>query len=157
MHCMAREVLGRAGMRQYEISNWARPGFECRHNLAYWNNRNWWPIGPGASGHVDGLRWKNVPRLSSYVDTAGSPAITTIEQLDDDVVAGESFMLGLRLMEGMPDDRVEALLSHGTRGDQRRRALQRHLEGGLLERVQGHLRLSREGIIQADTVLVDLL
>ena len=157
MHCTARNVLGREGMTQYEISNWSRPGLQCRHNLVYWRNGNWWPIGPGACGHVDGLRWKNVPRLSSYVDNSGFPAISAVEHLDDDGAVGEAFMLGLRLLEGMKYDHVEALLKRGTRGQVRLAALKRHVTGGLLEKTGGHIRLTRNGVIQADTVLVDLL
>ena len=157
MHCTARNVLGREGMTQYEISNWSRPGLQCRHNLVYWRNGNWWPIGPGACGHVDGLRWKNVPRLSSYVDNSGFPAISAVEHLDDDGAVGEAFMLGLRLLEGMKYDHVEALLKRGPRGQVRLAALKRHVTGGLLEKTGGHIRLTRNGVIQADTVLVDLL
>jgi len=157
MHCAARDVLGRKGMAQYEISNWSRPGLECRHNLVYWRNGNWWPIGPGASGHVGGLRWKNVPRLSSYVDSPGFPAISAVEHLDEDGAVGEAFMLGFRLMEGMSCERVESLLERGTQGGRRRSSLERHVANGLLERGKGCIRLSSKGIIQADTVLVDLL
>ena len=46
-----------AGLDWYEVSNWSRPGGECRHNIAYWRSDDWWGIGPGAHGHVDGVRW----------------------------------------------------------------------------------------------------
>ena len=51
------EALMAAGLDWYEVSNWSRPGGECRHNIAYWRSDDWWGIGPGAHGHVDGVRW----------------------------------------------------------------------------------------------------
>ena len=48
------DLLDEHGFEHYEISNWARPGHTCRHNLLYWTNANWWPVGPSASGHADG-------------------------------------------------------------------------------------------------------
>ena len=50
------------GLSWYEISNWARPGGQCEHNLGYWRGDNWWGFGPGAHSHVDGVRWWNVKR-----------------------------------------------------------------------------------------------
>jgi oxygen-independent coproporphyrinogen III oxidase len=95
--------LARQGLHRYELSNFARPGAECRHNLVYWRQGNWLAAGPAASGHIDGLRWKNVPRLDDHLkatpdDTSlisesetPSPARNLIELL----------MTGLRLSEGL--------------------------------------------------------
>lgn len=157
MHCMARDTLAELGYEQYEISNWARSGQYCRHNLIYWENRNWWPIGPGASGHVDGVRWKNEPRLGGYVDGQGLASASMIETLDEDGRVGEAFMLGLRLMQGLTEERMESLLGQGVQGDRRRGAINRHVDGGLLEWHDQGVRLSARGILLADTVLADLL
>ena len=123
MHVMAREMLQANGFQQYEISNWCKPSQECRHNLVYWTNGNWWPVGPGASGHVDGLRWKNEARLGTYVDGTGRPVATHVERGDDDVRMGEAFMMGLRLRRGIPSALLESMLSCGTEGGRRRRML----------------------------------
>src|SRR5262249_49331163 len=56
------------GLERYEVSNYARPGAECRHNLAYWRGEEWLAAGPSASGHFAGNRWKNVPRLDDYLE-----------------------------------------------------------------------------------------
>ncbi|MDG2292365.1 MAG: radical SAM family heme chaperone HemW [Phycisphaerales bacterium] len=157
MHCTARDMLAQQGYEQYEISNWARAGRYCQHNLIYWENRNWWPIGPGASGHVDGVRWKNEPRLGTYVDGDGLSAASMVESLDPDGRVGEAFMLGLRVLSGMTEDRLESLLLQGQHGLRRRAAIDRHIDGGLLERHDGGIRFSTEGVLLADTVLADLL
>jgi oxygen-independent coproporphyrinogen-3 oxidase len=157
MYEAAIDRLGRAGYEHYEISNWARSGRRCRHNLLYWHNARWWPLGPAAAGHVDGWRWTNAPRLDEYLGSCGLPPITGAERLDDDGRAGEVLMLGLRLVEGMTLARVEQLLVMGSRGPQRARAIERHVDAGLLQRGDERLRFTRRGLLLADTVLVDLL
>ncbi len=157
MYEATAERLERAGFVRYEISNWARPGRACRHNLIYWENESWWALGPGASGHVAGVRWKNAPRLDDYLAAAALPRVVDVERLDEDGRAGEAFMLGLRLIEGLSLARVESLLALGRRGAERSRAIDRHVHGGLLERAGGRLRLSRRGLLLADQVVADLL
>jgi oxygen-independent coproporphyrinogen-3 oxidase len=157
MYEAAIDRLGRAGYEHYEISNWARPGRRCRHNLLYWHNARWWPLGPAAAGHVDGWRWTNAPRLDEYLGSCGLPPITGAERLDDDGRAGEVLMLGLRLVEGMALARVEQLLAMGSRGPQRARAIDRHVDAGLLQRSDERLRFSPRGLLLADTVLADLI
>jgi oxygen-independent coproporphyrinogen-3 oxidase len=147
--------LGDAGFEHYEISNWARPGFRCRHNLAYWRNETWWAFGPSASGHAGGWRWKNAPRIGDYVDSSGLPPIVDAERLGADARVGEALMLGLRLREGFDEPALDALIAQGR--DDRRVAIERHVDGGLLERADGRVRLSRRGLLLADDVLADLV
>lgn len=166
MYRATMERLAAAGFEHYEISNFAQiqnpkskvqNSARCRHNMEYWTNRNWWPLGPSASGHVNGTRWKNVARLGEYLDSGPLPPITDFERVDEDSRIGEEFMLGLRLIEGLPLARVEELLSRGGRSSQRRDAIQHHLAQGLLERTGDRLRLRPEGIMLADTVLAELI
>jgi coproporphyrinogen III oxidase-like Fe-S oxidoreductase len=100
--------LEAAGFEQYEISNFAKPGEACRHNLLYWHNADWWSLGPSGSAHVQGVRWKNVPRLSAWLasESATSP-IQDLEKVDEETRAGEILMLGLRLREGLPQSTVD--------------------------------------------------
>ncbi len=149
--------LAAAGFEHYEISNWARPGYRCRHNMLYWTNQQWWPLGPSAAGHVAGIRWKNVARLSDYLRVRPLPPITNVERLDDDGRVGEELMLGLRLIEGIAHDRLDKLLAAGRRGPGRAAAIDRHVSEGLLQRDDGSLRLTRRGLLLADIVLADLL
>jgi len=95
-----------AGMAWYEVSNWARPGGECRHNLAYWHGDHWWGVGPGAHSYVDGVRWWNVRHPAEYarrVREGRSPGAGR-EVLSADDRAVERVLLGIRLREGVSLD-----------------------------------------------------
>ncbi|MDY7109971.1 MAG: radical SAM family heme chaperone HemW [Planctomycetota bacterium] len=161
MYEAAVDRLTEAGFQHYEISNWARSGCQCRHNLIYWTNGQWWPLGPAAAGHVrghtGGWRWKNVPDLEAYLASGPLPPICDVEHLDADGRVGEALMLGLRMIDGIELTRLEALLAEGKRGRQRAEAIETHLAAGLLERRDDHLRLTRRGLLLADTVLSDLI
>ena len=157
MYEAAIDRLAAAGFEHYEVSNWARPGHRCRHNLLYWRNEPWWPLGPSASGHVEGIRWKNAPHLGDYLRVRPWPPITDVERLDEDGRVGEALMLGLRLMEGVTLDQLDGLLAVGVRGPHRTAAIDRHIAAGLLRRSATHLHLTRRGLLLADTVLADLL
>ena len=149
--------LGDAGFEQYEISSWAQPGRRCLHNEAYWLNHNWWPLGPSASGHVNGTRWRNVPRLGPWLAGSGLPAIDTVERLDADGQAGELLMLGLRRLDGVPQGVVESACQTPERGAGRLEAIERHINAGLLIWTDGSLRLTPRGLLLADGVMGDLL
>jgi oxygen-independent coproporphyrinogen III oxidase len=165
MYEATMDTLAAAGFVQYELSNWSRPGMTCRHNLVYWTNGDWWPVGPSASGHVDGLRWKNVPRLSDYVDRPESasnpeqpfrPAIQDVERVDESTRIGERFMLGLRLIDGLPLSLVSELLA-GESSARRVSDIERFVDQALLERTRTHLRLTRVGRMQANVVVGALI
>ncbi len=150
-------ALKGAGFEHYEISNWAVPGHRCLHNETYWKNRNWWPLGPSASGHVDGTRWRNVPRLGPWLAGKGLSSIDTVERLDSDGRAGEQLMLGLRLLDGVPRDVIERGCSTPLRGAARSAAIESHVQAGLLVWAEDHLRLTSAGLLLADSVMCDVL
>ncbi len=153
---IVQNTLSSSGYLQYEISNFAKFGYECRHNLSYWNNKYWWPVGPSASGHLYGKRWKNTPRLSEYLDTSDLSPVIDIEELGIDAQVGESFMLGLRLIKGMSISLVEQLLDRPeTRW--RKKVIENYLVNGYLVQEGSFLRLSSEGVRFADCVISDLL
>ena len=136
----ADDVLSAAGYQWYEISNWARPGGQCDHNLGYWHNDNWWGFGPGAHSHVDGVRWWNVKRPVTYqsmLATGTSPAAGR-ETVDDEGRRLEAIMLQVRLAEGIePQPGTDQLVADG-----------------LLENGDGaRLRLTRKGRMLADAVV----
>ena len=149
------EILASNGYEQYEISNYAKPERQCKHNLLYWNNGNWWPLGPAASGHLAGRRWRNVPRLSLYNKHVGLPPIEDVELFSPCGQAGETFMLGLRLREGIPKNRVDRLLSVKD-GGWRAEIIKKHVQDGLLA-WSPNLHLTIRGIMLADTVIGELL
>ncbi|SNU00992.1 coproporphyrinogen III oxidase, anaerobic [Ruaniaceae bacterium KH17] len=104
MYELADEVLAGAGYDWYEISNWARGReFQCRHNLAYWRNSDWWGIGPGAHSHAGTVRWWNVkhPRAYEQQVAAGELPVADHEVLTPEEQEFERIMLGVRLAEGL--------------------------------------------------------
>jgi putative oxygen-independent coproporphyrinogen III oxidase len=108
---VADQRLTAAGFVRYELSNWARPGFECRHNLTYWRNGNWLGIGAGAHGHWDGRRWWSLRAPARYADAALTGDTTTAgeEITTPQQQRTERLLLGLRTVEGVARDSVEPL------------------------------------------------
>jgi oxygen-independent coproporphyrinogen-3 oxidase len=157
MYDAAQDRLAAAGFEHYEISNWAQPDRQCRHNVAYWTNASWWALGPSAAGHAAGWRWRNTPRLTDYLESGPLAPIDSVERLEPDGRVGEELMLRLRMIDGVPTDRLETLLARGRRGAERAEAIARHVDAGLLARTDTHVRLTRRGRLLADTVLCDLV
>jgi oxygen-independent coproporphyrinogen-3 oxidase len=106
---VADERLTGAGFRRYEVSNWARPDQECRHNRTYWRSGNWLGVGAGAHGHWEGRRWWSLRAPARYADVALSGASTTSgeEVLDAATSRTERLWLGLRTAEGVARAEVE--------------------------------------------------
>ncbi len=154
MYEQAMERLDRAGYRQYEISNVAVPGFECRHNLKYWSDGEWIGVGPGAHSTVARTRWKNVPGIGDYVSRVelGRPTVADPRVLTPEEACAEAVITGLRLTSGI-EERAFAekfgLDLWSRYGDH----LQPYLTEGLLARERGHLRLTRRGMLVANEIL----
>jgi oxygen-independent coproporphyrinogen-3 oxidase len=117
-YLIADELLGAHGLRWYEISNWAEPGHECRHNLLYWQQGDYVGFGCAAHSHRKGRRWWNVRTPERYIDLveAGRPAEAGFEELDVDQRAEEGLQLALRMRDGVPAaalpmDEVDGLVS----------------------------------------------
>ncbi len=102
-YLIADDALSAAGFRWYEVSNWARAGGECRHNLGYWRSDDWWGVGPGAHSHLAGLRWWNVKHPAAYAArvAAGASPGHAREYLDIETRELERIMLELRLVDGV--------------------------------------------------------
>jgi oxygen-independent coproporphyrinogen-3 oxidase len=100
------EVLTSAGYRWEEISNWARPGHECRHNQLYWEQGDYLGIGSAAHSHCGGVRWWNVRTPERYIDAveAGRPPAAGREVLNDEQREFEALTLALRTPRGVPSD-----------------------------------------------------
>jgi len=98
------DAMNAAGMQWYEISNWAKPGAQCRHNLAYWQHRNWWGIGPGAHSHINGTRWWNVKHPATYATRLleGISPREESEDLTPQQQRTEEVLLGIRTNIGLP-------------------------------------------------------
>lgn len=147
-------ALSQAGFDWYEVSNWAKPGGQCRHNMLYWRDGNWWGAGPGAHSHLDGTRFYNVKHPARYAATisGGELPVKDSEKLTAEDRHTEKIMLGLRLAEG-----IEAnLLGEDELGKARRQA-----EAGMVEFVSGEggqrIQLTNRGRLLADAIIVDIL
>jgi putative oxygen-independent coproporphyrinogen III oxidase len=98
------EKLHTLGMTWYEVSNWAKPGGECRHNISYWRNQDWLGVGPGAHAHAAGTRSWNLKHPAAWAARVdeGISASAESEVLEPSDIRHEEIMLGLRLREGLP-------------------------------------------------------
>ena len=109
-YVLAEEVLGGAGLASYEVSNWARPGHQCRHNLLYWDQGNYRGFGCAAHSHVDGRRWWNVRTPERYLALvgAGGSVVAAGEHLDEPGRRVEGLQLLLRTERGVPASDLDA-------------------------------------------------
>ncbi|MFC3849947.1 radical SAM family heme chaperone HemW [Corynebacterium hansenii] len=143
-------ALRGAGFGWYEVSNWSRPGGECRHNMIYWRDGDWWGAGPGAHSHIGGRRFHNVKHPARYasVVSGGELPIRDSESLSDDDRHIERVMLRLRLAEGMPASELRP-------GELERARAQE--AAGMLAIADGRVRLTDAGRLLADAIIVDIL
>jgi len=146
------EHLAAHGFTWYEVSNWAKPGGECRHNIGYWHNDDWLGIGPGAHAHMQGTRSWNVKHPAAWAAQidAGMLAIADREDLSAHDIAHENIMLRLRLHEGLS---TEMLSESG-----RNVAAQAVVEGLLAKEsfAQGRCVLTDAGRLLADGLVARL-
>lgn len=100
---LADEVLSAVGLEWYEISNWARPGHECRHNLAYWQNQDWYGFGPGAHSHLGSMRFWNLRHPAKWMQSlqAGHRPVDDQEIITGESARLEKLLLNLRLRQGL--------------------------------------------------------
>ncbi len=153
-YLVAEQKLQAAGMRWYEVSNWAKSESErCQHNLAYWRGEDWWGIGPGAHSHVGGVRWWNVKHPSAYAARLAakeSPAAGR-ETLDEPTRRVEDIMLRTRLSEGLDISGLDA----GARKRIPELIAEELVEGR--SALRGNLVLTLRGRLLADAVVRRLL
>ncbi len=157
MYLLAIDELCAAGYRQYETSNFTRPGCESQHNLIYWRNQPFIGVGPSAAGCTGNRRYKNVPDLNAYVNMmlAQHHAEVEVETLDNDALMLESILMQLRLIEGLS---IEAF-QHRFDLDPREHfsSVLPHLVSlGNLIVTASHIALTPQGRLVADAVIREL-
>ncbi|MEN9692412.1 MAG: hypothetical protein RLZZ330_56 [Actinomycetota bacterium] len=140
------DVFRSNGFEWYEVSNWAKPNSECLHNIHYWQSNNWWGIGPGAHSHINGVRWWNekLPRIWTQKLNAGDSPANAREVLDEATTKIENIMLQMRLAKGMKTNFLDKSKVHQLEAD------------GLVEVVEGSVRLTFSGRLLADRVIDQL-
>jgi oxygen-independent coproporphyrinogen-3 oxidase len=135
-----------AGYHHYEVSNWAKPGFECRHNLGYWERRGYIGLGAGAHSFRDDRRWWNLRPPEEYMGRveAGELPLGGDEHLEPSDAYLEEVFLRLRILQGIPSSWVDA-----------DRALP-FLESGLLQEDDGSLVPTERGMLLLNELVLAL-
>ncbi|WNG91194.1 radical SAM family heme chaperone HemW [Mycobacterium sp. ITM-2016-00318] len=147
---LADQRLRSAGFDWYEVSNWSKPGGECRHNMGYWDGGQWWGAGPGAHGYVGSTRWWNVKHPNAYAQSLaqGRLPVAEQEQLDDVATHTEDVMLRLRLRRGLTADSLS---------DRERDRARIAVDDGLLHIAADRFVLTDRGRLLADAVVRTVL
>lgn len=153
---VAESILGEAGFGRYEISNYARPGFECRHNLACWRGGNYLGLGCAAASRVGDQRWTNGADVHAYIAGTHQQEQETLTPVTDAV---ERLIFGLRMAEGI--DLQAILMTTGMALSPQETVWHRTLERlgreQLVEQQAGRWRLTPKGRTLADYVAVELM
>ena len=161
MEHMTGEILAEYGYEQYEISNYAKPGFACRHNLGYWSDVPYIGFGLGASSYLGGVRWANPRDLNAYLEAASAgdgafiPEKTDVQVLTEAEREEEFFFLGLRRTDGVEAADFAERFGHGW--DRYLPSMERLERDGFLERTAGGFRLTRAGQDVSNTVFAEIL
>ena len=167
MYEMAMDYLSETGYEHYEISNWCKPGFRSRHNLAYWLNQPYLGVGPGAHSSMMGRRFANMKSPRRYisviasasvsdevVDTPveqGEIAVDFVEDTSFEMAMSETMMLGMRLSEGMAKSEFQrrfGISMSGVYGQE----ISKLVSTGLIEDDGDRIRLTRHGKLLGNNV-----
>lgn len=158
MYHLTRKFLSEMGYERYEISNYARPGYECRHNIGYWRGRDYLGLGLGASSLINGRRFSNRTEIKDYLALAmGSDNWYEAVETLTSVAKMEEFMfLGLRLVRGVSEKDfyrkfgVKVMSAYGE-------VIRKNELEKLLIRKNGWLRLTELGMDLANMVMADFI
>ncbi len=150
----AQSMLGTAGYEQYEISNWAKPGFASQHNLKYWRREPYYGFGAGAHSFSGTQRWANAHDAVAYVEAirSGRNAIQSVDNLTRELALEEELFLGLRQLSGVNLSRIEQ--NYGVDFQQRASRL---ASTGMVERDGEQLRLPAGKLGISNEIIVELL
>ena len=152
-YIMADKAFTTAGFNWYELSNWAKPNSQSKHNLAYWLGHNWWGAGPGAHSHINGKRFWNVkhPNLYKQKIQANETVILDSEVLKDSQIESERLMLSIRLPQGVEKN---------TLNNQQILELTDYVNSGHLDQENwnlGRATLTLDGRLIADRIVREIL
>lgn len=144
--------MERNGFEHYEISNFTKPGFESRHNLMYWENVEYYGVGAGASGYLDGIRYRNRGPIQHYLKgVSEGNARLSEEVLSKNEMMEEELFLGLRKKEGVSIGKFEQ--KFGTSFEKRYGQIVQELQSdGLLKENNGFIQMTKKGLFLGDTV-----
>ena len=183
MYRMTGQILEEYGFGRYEISNYARPGYESKHNLGYWTGKNYIGAGLGASSYIcrkdakervlNSVRFKNSEVLEEYINSSRSPAQEALSFAHEGVwkkpvccseasvlekteLIGEYVILHLRLTEGFSEEEFQKLFGQSP-GELFKDVINKYIRMGFMERKDGFLRLTEDGFDVANTIMADFI
>ncbi len=156
MYETAIEMLNNAGLSQYEISNFARNGFKCKHNLLYWNDGNYRGIGPAAATHCGNERWNNIADIEKYITAiqSGKNAANKIYTTNKKEAACEKMVLAMRKIKGENIKKFK----HDTGFDAYElfsETINKYHEMKMIKIENGFISLTKKTLAIADSVLTD--
>ena len=163
------ERLAKAGYEHYEISNWAKPGYRCEHNLTYWRCREYLGLGAGAHSYLDGVRFAVAALPTTYLELVDESwqdlqsggemkmrQVVSGEPITPELAMADTLILGLRVVEGV--ELAQFQQQFGMDALKRfEEELREPFEAGLVEEVGGNLRLTRRGRLLGNEVFARLL
>ena len=171
MYLAAQDALGRQGYRHYEISNWAQPGFESRHNMTYWRNQPYLGVGPGAHSYLASFRFSNLRSPREYIRSSppdnssgrhrgwelsaesikAIPVVEKVEAIDRRLEMAETLMMGLRLNSGVSTGEFARRFGE-TPSQAYDGTIDELTSVGLVETVDGWMRLTPRGRLLGNEV-----
>ena len=156
MYHYTREFLARHGYARYEISNYALPGRECRHNSGYWTGHPYLGLGAGAASYVNGTRFSNIADINSYTEALSRPVRTDIRTLTQEEKMEEFMFLGLRMTAGVSAAVFQERFGR-TLEEVYGSLIRRHIAQGLLEETEEGFCLTEKGTDVSNYVMSDYL
>ncbi|EPB8164466.1 radical SAM family heme chaperone HemW [Clostridium perfringens] len=158
MYHLAKKILEENGFNQYEISNYAKEGKECRHNLAYWNMDNWIGVGSASASYINGKRIKNISSVEGYINSINEKREAVEEIINNSKNDNmEEFMfMGLRKINGIDENEFKKRFSMNI-NDVYGEILNKYIDEGLLIRESGRIFLSEKGIEISNVIMADFL
>ncbi len=154
MYCSAVDTLEASGYQHYEISNFALPGYECRHNLNYWDRGEYIGIGAGAHSFRNDIRTSNADDVERYIDEINRSSLPVVEEMvltEQDTIK-ELLFLGLRKREGIKLGEMQAEAAEKMKETLGNLVLQ-----GLVEPSENIIQLTRKGLLLCNEVIVRLM
>ena len=154
MYLGAVELLKNAGFEHYEISNFAKSGFESKHNLNYWNNEEYYGFGCGAHGYLNGVRYGNKTKIEDYIE---NPLKRNEERIETEKNRlEEEIFLGFRKMNGIDVSQINS--KFGIEFEEKYfKILKKYEDLKLLEKTQNGYKLTPNGVLVSNTILAEFL
>jgi oxygen-independent coproporphyrinogen-3 oxidase len=152
------DLLKKAGFNHYEVSNFSRKGFECRHNMNYWRAGDYIGLGAAAHSHLGGHRFWNVPELGNYIEMMGEKGSAKAgeERLESPARFMEAFLIGLRLTEGVDLNELEARFEQKMPAE-KLKMIDDLVEHGMLAKDKDYIKATLAGMVVLDEICSRLI